>query len=231
MKASVGDRLVLASSMVDGAVRDGTVVAVRHADGSPPYTVRWHDTGEESLVFPGPDAHVERGAEPAEGAARPRWDLARPADARHERARDHGAGRPGGRRAGPPRRGGRARRNPADSEVEVIGDEVAVARALHRLADRLIDYAQRTDLRQHGRARPRPRPDRRRPGPARLPAPRPVAGRCSARRAVTPALICGTVDSPGPRGPTRMFHGRARSRRGGGRRAVAARGTLAPMAS
>ena len=38
MKASVGDRLVLASSVVDGTVRDGTVIDVRHPDGSPPYT-------------------------------------------------------------------------------------------------------------------------------------------------------------------------------------------------
>ncbi len=74
MKASVGDRLVLASSVVDGTVRDGTVVSVRHADGSPPYMVRWHDTGEESLVFPGPDAHVEQGG----GGGRRRRRRSRP---------------------------------------------------------------------------------------------------------------------------------------------------------
>ena len=37
---------------------------------------------------------------------------------------------------------GHARRNPEDAEVPVIGDEVAVARALRRLADRLIDTAE-----------------------------------------------------------------------------------------
>jgi len=37
---------------------------------------------------------------------------------------------------------GHARRNPEDGEVPVIGDEVAVARALRHLADRLIDTAE-----------------------------------------------------------------------------------------
>nr|SBO96077.1 hypothetical protein BN4615_P5593 [Nonomuraea gerenzanensis] len=34
---------------------------VEHADGSPPYLVRWLDTGRESLVFPGRDARVVAG--------------------------------------------------------------------------------------------------------------------------------------------------------------------------
>ena len=36
---------------------------------------------------------------------------------------------------------GLALRNPADTPVPEIGDEVAVARALHRLADRLLEVA------------------------------------------------------------------------------------------
>jgi hypothetical protein len=39
-------------------VRDGEIIGVRHADGTPPYVVRWEDTGHESLVYPGPDAMV-----------------------------------------------------------------------------------------------------------------------------------------------------------------------------
>ena len=34
------------------------VLAVEGPDGSPPFLVRWEDDGHESLVFPGPDAHV-----------------------------------------------------------------------------------------------------------------------------------------------------------------------------
>jgi len=59
MFASVGDRLVVRSNHVDGPVRDGEIIEVRHEDGSPPYVVRWSDTGHEALVFPGPDAEVQ----------------------------------------------------------------------------------------------------------------------------------------------------------------------------
>ncbi|MGR6919340.1 DUF1918 domain-containing protein [[Actinomadura] parvosata] len=43
------------------ARREGFVVGVEHADGSPPYQVRWLDNGRESLVYPGPDARVVPG--------------------------------------------------------------------------------------------------------------------------------------------------------------------------
>ncbi len=144
MKASVGDRLVLASSVVDGAVRDGTVIAVRHHDGSPPYTVRWHDTGEESLVYPGPDAHVEVGGDVAPPVTAPAvattWRVQ--VTLSHEGPETTAqavlvVGDPDHLGAV-----GHARRNPEDAEVPVIGDEVAVARALRRLADRLIDTAE-----------------------------------------------------------------------------------------
>ena len=59
MLADVGDRLVVRSTQVDGHVRDGEIIEVRHADGSPPYVVRWSDSGHEALVYPGPDAYVE----------------------------------------------------------------------------------------------------------------------------------------------------------------------------
>jgi Domain of unknown function (DUF1918) len=59
MYAKVGDRLVVHSQHLDAPVRDGEILEVEHADGSPPYLVRWADTGHESLVFPGPDATVE----------------------------------------------------------------------------------------------------------------------------------------------------------------------------
>jgi hypothetical protein len=57
MKASVGDRLVINATHVDGPVRDGEVLEVRGPNGSPPYVVRWSD-GHQGLVFPGPDAIV-----------------------------------------------------------------------------------------------------------------------------------------------------------------------------
>ena len=45
MYAKVGDRLVVHSLHLDGPVRDGEILEVEHADGSPPYLVRWGDTG------------------------------------------------------------------------------------------------------------------------------------------------------------------------------------------
>ena len=69
MFAQSGDRLVIRSVHVGGPVRDGEIIEVRHDDGSPPYVVRWSDTGHEALVFPGPDAFIEPtgGTQPAGG--------------------------------------------------------------------------------------------------------------------------------------------------------------------
>jgi hypothetical protein len=64
MIAQVGDRLVVQGIHVGDVRRVGIVIALRHPDGTPPYEVRWLDSGQEALVFPGPEAHVE----PAEAA-------------------------------------------------------------------------------------------------------------------------------------------------------------------
>ena len=61
MFARAGDRIVIRSNHIGGAVRDGEIIEVEHADGRPPYLVRWSDDGHESLFFPGADAYVERG--------------------------------------------------------------------------------------------------------------------------------------------------------------------------
>lgn len=58
MKAHVGDRLVIRSSYEHEPLRDGEIVEVHGSDGEPPYLVRWDD-GRTSLIFPGPDAHVQ----------------------------------------------------------------------------------------------------------------------------------------------------------------------------
>ena len=58
MRASVGDTIIVASNVVDGAVREGRVIGVRHPDGTPPFEVEWSDTGERTLVFPGPDTRI-----------------------------------------------------------------------------------------------------------------------------------------------------------------------------
>jgi hypothetical protein len=59
MFAHTGDRLVVEGIHVGDARRIGVITAVHHTDGTPPYQVRWLDSGHEALVFPGPEAHIE----------------------------------------------------------------------------------------------------------------------------------------------------------------------------
>ncbi|MGW0875666.1 DUF1918 domain-containing protein [Streptomyces sp. NPDC002740] len=58
MRAHLGDQLVIESTRTSAAKRDGEIVGLHHEDGTPPYDVRWSDTDEVTLVFPGPDAHI-----------------------------------------------------------------------------------------------------------------------------------------------------------------------------
>lgn len=57
--ARPGDRLVITAHHQGGRPRDAEVLEVRGPDGSPPYLVRWQDTGRVSLHYPGSDARVE----------------------------------------------------------------------------------------------------------------------------------------------------------------------------
>jgi hypothetical protein len=66
MKARVGDRL-----LPDGDQRRaGVIIGLQHADGSPPYVVKWLSDGHIALVFPGPYTKVVRAA-PTNAAALP----------------------------------------------------------------------------------------------------------------------------------------------------------------
>ncbi|MCP8707853.1 DUF1918 domain-containing protein [Streptomyces thermocarboxydus] len=59
MHAHLGDRLVVESPTTGVVRRDGEIVGLHHEDGTPPYDVRWSDTDDVTLVFPGPDAHIQ----------------------------------------------------------------------------------------------------------------------------------------------------------------------------
>lgn len=58
MHATPGDRIIVRSTHVGEPDRDGEVLAARGADGTPPYLVRWSETGHEGLFFPGPSTVV-----------------------------------------------------------------------------------------------------------------------------------------------------------------------------
>lgn len=152
MQAAVGDHMVVVSPSIDRPVRDGEVLRVGPG-GSGPYLVRWSDTGRETLFFPGPDARVEHpsaeaGAEPVTEASRAlrteppvakHWTvdvyIYESGPATSAQAVLHGEA------PQPLASSGRAKRNPDDRDVPEIGDEVAVARALRHLADRLLGTA------------------------------------------------------------------------------------------
>ncbi|GAA2363445.1 Acg family FMN-binding oxidoreductase [Streptomyces cuspidosporus] len=68
MRAHVGDQLIVESPTTGATRRDGEIVGIHHADGTPPYDVRWSDSGHVTLVFPGPDAHVHHIGHPSDAA-------------------------------------------------------------------------------------------------------------------------------------------------------------------
>jgi uncharacterized protein DUF1918 len=59
MQAAIGDRFHVRGNIVGQPERSGEIIEVRGAGGEPPYLVRFDD-GHTSLVFPGPDAMIER---------------------------------------------------------------------------------------------------------------------------------------------------------------------------
>jgi hypothetical protein len=146
MKAHVGDHIVVTAPTTGGAVRDGVIEEVRGAEGGPPYVVRWSQGGT-GLFYPGSDAHI------AAGSAAPPTGTPEAPPARHARSwrveidlyeADDDTTAHAVLVAEPARRvdaSGAARRNPADTPVAVIGDEIAVARALRHLSDRLLATA------------------------------------------------------------------------------------------
>lgn len=78
MRAHLGDRLVVESPTTGATRRDGEIVGLHHPDGTPPYDVRWSDTNEVTLVFPGPDAHIHHVEHGPEG--RPTHEAHNPGD-------------------------------------------------------------------------------------------------------------------------------------------------------
>ncbi|HEU4909951.1 MAG TPA: dsRBD fold-containing protein [Propionibacteriaceae bacterium] len=157
MEAVVGDRIVVAAAMLDGPVRDGEIIEVGK-QGGPPYLVRWSDDGRETLFFPGPDAQISHHgslhAEPA-AAAQTTSAAAVTAATPHSHVKNwrvdlylfeqdaatmaHAVLHTDAPTALDSR--GEAHPNPGDPDVPEIGDEVAAARALRRLADRLLGVA------------------------------------------------------------------------------------------
>lgn len=91
MKAKVGDWLVIKSRSVGQRDTRGLITDVRSRDGGPPYLVRWLATGEEAMVFPGPDAIVVAAADQKAADERARARLAAVQSEIADHARTHRA--------------------------------------------------------------------------------------------------------------------------------------------
>ncbi|WP_323099045.1 dsRBD fold-containing protein [Intrasporangium sp. YIM S08009] len=167
MKANIGDRIVLAPVTVDAPMRDGEVLETRGPGGAPPFLIRWSD-GHTGLFYPGPGAILSLGTgHPDDVVEAPPLEAAPTAEEGHD-APVRGAEAASRRRvhdwqvrvtifesddethanvvllSDSPAHltaRGESTRGPDDQPVPEIGDEIAVARALRHLADRLIEVA------------------------------------------------------------------------------------------
>jgi hypothetical protein len=161
MRAKPGDHIILAPPTIDGPLREGEVIETRGEDGQPPYVVKWSD-GHEALLYPGPGAVlrvVHAGLE--QPGKEPEALMPAPSTAEHAPSGVHLHAKDWTVRisvladeddaearvvlvADSPRHltaHGHSHRSTSDRAVPEIGDEVAVARALRRLADRLLETA------------------------------------------------------------------------------------------
>ena len=150
MKASVGDHIEIASNRVDRAVRDGRIIEIRGTDGDPPYVVEWSDTHHTAMVYPGPDARIEHSQADPAGPGGPTGPTGAAVRTKvwhvevHVSESDRETTAHAVLRSEVPESmegHGTARRRLDDQEIPVVGDEIAVGRALHRLGDRLISAA------------------------------------------------------------------------------------------
>jgi Domain of unknown function (DUF1918) len=59
MHAHPGDQIRIKGHHVGDVERRGEIIATRGPEGSPPFMVRWDDSGHEVLFFPGNDAVID----------------------------------------------------------------------------------------------------------------------------------------------------------------------------
>lgn len=130
MDAQVGDQFIINSRTAGQPPRTGEIIECIDQGGlTPHFRVRWSD-GHESIVYPGGDARVEPAAAPS-GMERRAVSIS----LRLEEDSDHCEAVATMRTSlGELTATGRARRNPTDPEVPMIGEELAIARALGQLA-------------------------------------------------------------------------------------------------
>lgn len=153
MRARPGDRIILAADRVDQPTREGIVTEVRGPDGQPPFVVEWSN-GHTGLLYPGPGA-VLRITGPEEETSPTPAPPGRPTGSEHEHREwlvrltvttegdeTNVTAVLVADAAGPVSAAGDSHRSDRDEPAPAIGAEVAAARALRHLADRLMAVAE-----------------------------------------------------------------------------------------
>jgi Rv2632c-like/Domain of unknown function (DUF1918) len=133
MEAHIGDHVVVEGAKVGLARRRGEVLEIMHGAGGDRLRVRWEGDEHETVLAPGPDLRIEVGGSQAPDRSTMRVDVTVTEDADHceavarvrVRDRDFSGW-------------GRARRHPTDPEMPVVGEELAVARALSDVSHQLV---------------------------------------------------------------------------------------------
>jgi hypothetical protein len=149
MVAALGDRVFVAS-VRPGHERMGRVVALRHPDGSPPYVVRWDDSGTETLHFPRDDCRIEPALPVADvtAAVGPtqrvhHWTVTVDIVEHDEFTTAHAVLHEDDAPTVVTGRGESVRRA-GDRSMPEVGAELAVSRALRQLSDRLAHAVRNT---------------------------------------------------------------------------------------
>jgi hypothetical protein len=132
MEAHIGDHVIVEGAKVGLARRRGEVLEILHGAGGSRLRIRWEGNDHESVIAPGPDLRIEAGEGGVDRISL-RIDISVTEDADHCEAVAHVRMREREFSGW-----GRARRNPSDPEMPVVGEELAVARALSEVSHQLV---------------------------------------------------------------------------------------------
>lgn len=140
MDASIGDRIQLPGRTLNQPTREGRILDVERGS-DPMYRVAWDD-GSESMFTPGPGQMMVTSRAERDDTPSTETQL----DCRIQVHIDETEDRCEATTTLTTSRGtftgtGVARRNPADPSVPMIGEELAISRALRELADTLAEAA------------------------------------------------------------------------------------------
>jgi hypothetical protein len=132
MEAHIGDHVIVEGAKVGLARRRGEVLEILQGAGGSRLRIRWEGNDHESVIAPGPDLRIEAGEGGVDRISL-RIDISVTEDADHCEAVAHVRMREREFSGW-----GRARRNPSDPEMPVVGEELAVARALSEVSHQLV---------------------------------------------------------------------------------------------